>query len=71
MSAQDVAIPIATTRRDGDDLLAVQVAMMRDGEAAVDALFDVHNFQNVGELFQGDVTHDDSLKMKRLATRSR
>lgn len=30
---------------------------MRNGEAAVDALFDVHNFQDVGQFADSDFAH--------------
>jgi hypothetical protein len=57
-SFQDVAIPTATPCRNGDDRAALNTAVMRDGEAAVDALLDVHDFQDVGQFTDGDFAHE-------------
>ena len=56
-SFQDVAIPTAAPRRNGNDRVAFDVAVMRDDEAAVDALFDVHDFQDVGQFADGNFSH--------------
>lgn len=57
VSAQDVAIPAAAPRRNGDDWTAFEIAVMRDREADVDALFDVHDFQDVGQFADSDFAH--------------
>lgn len=56
--AQHVTVPIAATGRDGDNRAAFNVAMMCDREAAVDALFDVHDFEDFGHFANGDFAHN-------------
>lgn len=54
----DVTIPFPAIGGDGDDRAAFNVAVMCYREAAVDALFDVHDFQDVDQFVESDFAHN-------------